>query len=121
MSSIFDQKSCIAEVTVTAAEPKNHIGGTAIGAVPVGKVRFITSIKCCNTHTAAVEVQIGEGDATGTLDRVKDQQIVATKDTIMYPDSPDMLNPIMTIASEKFLVLDIDTGTADVVITYFDE
>jgi|GEM_PF-2486335 len=121
MANKYDLKTCIAEVTTAPGEPKDHIGGTVIGAVPQGRTRFITSIKIVNTHTAAVEVRIGEGDATNTLDRIKDQQLIAKSDTIMYPDAPDMLNPIMTIAAEKFLTLETDVGTADVVIGYYDE
>jgi len=123
MANKYDLKTCIAEVTDTAAEPKDHIGGTVIGAVPKGRTRFITSIKIVNTHSTAVEVHIGESDpdSGASLDRIKDQQILAKADTIMYPDSPDMLNPIMSIAAENRLMLETDIGTADVVIEYYDE
>ena len=123
MANKYDLKTCIAEVTDTAAEPKEHIGGDAIGVVPQGRTRFITSIKIVNTHTAAVEVRIGESDSDSgaSLDRIKDQQLIAKSDTIMYPDSPDVLNPIMTIAAGNRLMLETDAGTADVVIGYYDE
>ena len=130
MAQLYDLKSCIAEVTATIDEPKTYIGGDAIGAVPKGKTRFITGIKIVNTDVVSVEVHIGEGDHgemagttpdTPTLDRIKDQQIVAKGDTIMYPDTPNKEHPLMTIAEEKFLTLETDTGTADVFITYFDD
>lgn len=123
MANKYDLKTCIAEVTTSPGEPSEYIGGDAIGAVPEGRTRFITSIKIVNTHTAAVEVHIGESDSGSgaSLDRIKDQQLIAKSDTIMYPDSPDMLNPIMSIAAGNRLMLETDVGTADVVIEYYDE
>ena len=121
MVQLYDLKSCIAEVTATPAEPLTDLAGSAIGAVPEGKTRFVTGVKIVNTHTATVEVHIGQGDATGTLDNIKDQQTLAAGDTIMYPDTPNKEHPLISIAEQKFLVLETDTGTADVLITYFDD
>ena len=117
----YDLKTVHQQVTNTLTTLKG-IDGVAIGAVPANMKRYITFIKVTNTYSAASTLELGQGDTDPVLTAVKDRQKLAAGDTIMYPDSPDAEKPIMSIAAEKFLVVQMAGGseTADVTVQYYD-
>lgn len=116
MANKYDLKTVNQQVTHTPVD-------LDIGAVPVGKTRFVTYVKVTNTYSAAVTLNIAEGVDETTLTTIKDRQKLASGDTIMIPDSPDAEKPIMSIAAEKHLVLEManSSETGDVTIGYYDE
>jgi len=111
----YDLKTVNQQVT-------NDIVDLDIGAIPTGMKRYITFIKVTNTYTAEATLNVAEGADATTMTTVKDRQKLATGDTIMYPDSPDADKPIMNLAAEKYLVLQMANAneTADATIGYYD-
>lgn len=118
----YDLKTVNQQVTNTLTTLKD-LAGTAIGAVPAGMKRYITFLKVTNTCGTAATLNIGQGDTDPVMTAVKDRQKLATSDTIIYPDSPNAENPIMSIAASKFLVVQMANAgeTADVTIGYYEK
>lgn len=94
-----------------------------IGAVPEGMKRYITYLKINNITADVATLEFDESDlADGSGDNTrKDKQQIAAGNTLMYPDTPDTVSPVLSISSEKFITMVSDVATSfEVTFQYFD-
>jgi len=120
MSDKYDLKTV--QKTLTGADAGTDL---EIGAVPVGKVRYIVWLKL---HAPAANmVSFGpSGGAAAALTSVVDKQGLGISQTIAYPDVIDPNTRIFEIAGSStavFLGVVTDPGVVDTELTliYYDE
>ena len=107
-----------AHVVVSAA-----VTDLGLGAVPSGMKRWITFIKQCNEDAAANSLFLCSGTTAtdATAANAKDKQFLAGQyDTMAYPDSPNVKNPLFSIAASKYLAAYSSGGNTGLFVQFYD-
>jgi len=110
-----DIKTLSVEVTATA----ENIGDR----IPEQMSRYITFLKYANRDDGANEITVQA--RVGTTDKQLDMQPLGGKQTLAFPDKPDINNPIMKVVGSgaSTMIRTFCSAVSGIVLTmtYYDE
>jgi hypothetical protein len=129
MANVYDLKS--KNVVIGTGAANTTLG---IGAVPAGKQRFVTFVKATNLHTGAggtntlylashtASTLASLAVATAAKKMTIPFTVGAPDQTEQVPEgSPDTMDPLFTVAEEKYLAARASRANIDLFVQYFDE